>query len=93
MNLQKPLWNLKLVSFDSIFTIGFHMNSTVKLHLDLNSIVMGDLTNQSVEPRKERNIFSRRDYLADKLQMDHHLIISFCEEGSLLQAQAAAGGQ
>jgi hypothetical protein len=54
---------------------------------------MGDLTNQSVEPRKERNIFSRRDYLDDKLQMDHHLIINFCEEVSLLQAQAAAGWQ
>jgi hypothetical protein len=54
---------------------------------------MGDLTNQSVEPRKERNIFSRRDHLDDKLQMDPHLIINFCEEVSLLQAQAAAGWQ
>jgi hypothetical protein len=47
-----------LVSFDPIFTIGFHMNSTVKLHLDLNSIVMGDLTNQSVEnPEKKETFF------------------------------------
>jgi hypothetical protein len=28
-----------------------------------------------------------------KLQMDHHLIINFCEEVSPLQAQAAAGWQ
>jgi hypothetical protein len=69
------------------------MNSTVKAYLDLNSIGMGGLTNQSVEPRKERNIFSRRDYLDDKLQMDHHLIINFCEEVSPLQVQAAAGWQ
>jgi hypothetical protein len=54
----------------------------------------GDLTNQSCRTQKRKKTFFQGEiFLDDKLQMDHHLIINFCEEVSPLQAQVAAGWQ